>query len=397
MKKLALIGVSSLKNTGDRILAEVGEYLISKSIPDAYIIRVPNNATVTKTKFRSSEIFQKLLMQDFSKKPVIGAVKYRMEYFRYSWLMKKQILDGIDGVDGIILCGGGQLKYQLQGLNYSHEIIAKYAKEKNIPIFVWANGIEGFQESDFRCKRLIDLLNSGPYKIVTTRDDIKTLNERLIIKEDIRTSLVGDLAFWSPEAYGLEEKVRRLQEAGRKTTIGINLIRPNIFMHHNIDVSEDKVYIFFIELIHLIENEGWEWKLFSNGLPGDTKLAMRLLHDLNENPDEKILPITMSGYDFARQLLSFDAVLGTRMHTSIVSYALNIPTSGFIWNSKIALFSQLTKTEALFLQSEKFTAENAFVNIKKSMVTEYDNRIKNNLKNKTTEYLNLYRELLENA
>ena len=92
----------------------------------------------------------------------------------------------IKDLDAIVFTGGGFIKYKTQGLNYIDELILKTARRRDIPVMMNAVGVEGYSETDIRCQRLKKALNSDNVRVITTRDDIDTLNDHYITNAEHR-------------------------------------------------------------------------------------------------------------------------------------------------------------------------------------------------------------------
>lgn len=181
---------------------------------------------------------------------------------------------GSAGVDAIVFAGGGFLKFRTQGLNYYVEQIIKIAEKNNIPVMMNGVGIEGYDENDIRCQKLKVIINKDCVKVITTRDDVDTLENLYIENPDIMTARVGDPALWVPECYSLKRK-------GHNNIIGINIIRGRVFQAYGNTLSEFELLNFYKKLIISIEEKGWNWVLFSNGMKADQAFGNKLLKALN--------------------------------------------------------------------------------------------------------------------
>ena len=84
-----------------------------------------------------------------------------------------------------------------------------------------------------------------------------------------------------------------------------------------------------------VEERGWDWVLFSNGMAADQKFGTMLLRALGCSDRTKILPTANNSVDFLEQIRSFKLVFGARLHACITSYALDVPVVGLIWSEKL--------------------------------------------------------------
>jgi polysaccharide pyruvyl transferase WcaK-like protein len=255
--------------------------------------------------------------------------QYLYWYLKLNWHFKKTIKN----LDGLIFSGGGFIKFRTQGLNYLDEQILKIAQKRNIPVMMSAVGIEHYDEKDLRCRRLKKVLNLPVVKIITTRDDIKTLNENYLVRKDIVTSQVADPVL-------LLKEIR--QDDSRQATkrIGINLVNPNNFVNYGGKLNRLSVINFYRNLITELQLKNEEFLLFTNGMPTDINLGKRLLNDLNL-PASYLLPAPKTSAQFIADLKKFDIILAARMHAGITACSLEIPFLGLNWGVKIGYFSQV--------------------------------------------------------
>ena len=160
MKKIAVVGLYAIKNAGDNILCEVTQYLIQQNMPEVKIVEVDVNPRVKsytglqKIPFLISKVLIKMSGYMFSYENH-SRFRYVYEYFMWWLKINHKFKTQLKDVDAIVFAGGGFLKFRTQGLNYYVEQIVKIAKKHNIPIMMNGVGIEGYDENDIRCQRLI--------------------------------------------------------------------------------------------------------------------------------------------------------------------------------------------------------------------------------------------------
>jgi polysaccharide pyruvyl transferase WcaK-like protein len=259
-------------------------------------------------------------------------VQYMYQYLywhiKLNWYYRKLL----SGLDAIVFSGGGFIKFRTQGLNYLDEQILRIASKKRIPTMLSAVGVEGYDDNDVRCKNLKVALNLPAVKVITTRDDYKTLETKYIIRKEIVSNVVADPVLWLGEMLGQTTQ-------SKNRLIGINLINPLNFRDYGGKASRDKVLNFYKNLITELQMQSQDFRLFTNGMSVDLELGERLVADLNLQP-ETLLRRPLTSKDLIADILSFDIVFAARMHAGIVATALGLPTIGLIWAEKIDLFTK---------------------------------------------------------
>lgn len=349
--KIGVVGLYSNENIGDYLLVESAKFLLKKHSPDVSLRDIdvdPRDVEIFSGKrlinIRVFDILSRYKNLVFSVVR-IPALQYYYEYFfwwvKVNWFYKSIIKD----VDGLVIAGGGFLKFRTQGLNYLVEQIVKIAEKRNIPVMFSSVGIEGFDPKDIRCRKLQKTINSDIVKVITTRDDIDTLRDKYITNEKTVTDLVGDPVFWLQDCFSIKRQV------GSKK-IGINLVNPNNYMAYGGEADYFKIDNFYKNLIQELSIRNADFYLFTNGMEVDQKFGRRLVSAMNL-PKEKLLRRPQDSPEFLEVMSGFGIILSARMHAGIVAYALDIPKVGLIWSEKIDFFAKITgERETYFNEDE---------------------------------------------
>ena len=387
-KKIAVVGLYTLPNMGDLLLCETTAYLIKQLSPDATIVKVDacpyyreSYKGIDYVKYRISR-----KMLTWSKKFAYeNGGRWRHSYESEMWKLRvgSHYKRRLNGVDAIVFAGGGFIKYRTQGLNYYVEQIINYATSHNIPVMMNAMGIEGYDDNDYRCKRLQQAINSDVVKVITTRDDIDLLRDKYITNPNIVTARVGDPALWSPECYGIE----RDQDSD---TVGINIIRANIFKDYGNNLSAQGLNAFYKDLIRELEARQIKWTMFTNGMKSDVKMGVKVLEELGMNPDEKLLSAPNTPLDLLNTVKGYSSVFGARLHACITSYAVDVPVVGFIWNEKTRFFSQIIDKSENFFEEDDISPSKIVDRLMTARNEKYDKSIRNNLKELTKKYIEIF-------
>ena len=227
--QVGVVGLFSNLNIGDYLLVETAKFLVLKEVPDARIRDVdvdPRSAEAYPGRRRLHLLGFRLLARGKNtamRVLLLPILQYWYMYLLYwvkvNWLYR----EAVQGLDCLVIAGGGFIKFETQGLNYLVEMIIKAAEREGIPVMFNAVGIEGYDDRDLRCRKLKAALNSDNVRVITTRDDIDTLSGQYIEGDRTITARVGDPAFWIPECFSMETG------ATIDGPIGVNLVNPNNF------------------------------------------------------------------------------------------------------------------------------------------------------------------------
>ena len=395
MKKVAVIGLYAIKNAGDNILCEATQYLIKQKNPEVQIVEVDVNPRIKSYKglelipFWISKVLIRVSGSIF-KYENSSRFRYYYEYFMWWLKINDKFKTQLKDVDAIVFAGGGFLKFRTQGLNYYVEQIMKIARKNNIPVMMNGVGIEGYSETDIRCQRLKKAINQDCFKVITTRDDIDTLKNNYIVNPNIKIAHVGDPALWVPECYNMK------RNENPSNVVGINVIRGRVYQAYGNTLSEFELLNFYKKLVQGVEERGWDWVLFSNGMAADQKFGAMLLRALGCSDRRKILPTANNSVEFLEQIRSFKLVFGARLHACITSYALDVPVVGLIWSEKLRIFADVIGKKDSFFEENELNIDNILDAMEREMNSNYDKTIRDDLRTRTKNYLEMFMDMLDN-
>lgn len=395
MKKVAVIGLYAIKNAGDNILCEATQYLIKQKNPEVQIVEVDVNPRIKSYKglelipFWISKVLIRVSGSIF-KYENSSRSRYYYEYFMWWLKINHKFKTQLKDVDAIVFAGGGFLKFRTQGLNYYVEQIMKIARKNNIPVMMNGVGIEGYSETDIRCQRLKKAINQDCFKVITTRDDIDTLKNNYIVNPNIKIAHVGDPALWVPECYNMR------RNENPSNVVGINVIRGRVYQAYGNTLSEFELLNFYKKLVQGVEERGWDWVLFSNGMAADQKFGAMLLRALGCSDRRKILPTANNSVEFLEQIRSFKLVFGARLHACITSYALDVPVVGLIWSEKLRIFADVIGKKDSFFEENELNIDNILDAMEREMNANYDKTIRDDLRTRTKNYLEMFMDMLDN-
>ena len=395
MKKVAVIGLYAIKNAGDNILCEATQYLIKQKNPEVQIVEVDVNPRIKSYKglelipFWISKVLIRISGSIF-KYENSSKFRYYYEYFMWWLKINRKFKTQLKDVDAIVFAGGGFLKFRTQGLNYYVEQIMKIAKKNNIPVMMNGVGIEGYSETDIRCQRLKKAINQDCFKVITTRDDIDTLKNNYIVNPNTKIAHVGDPALWVPECYNMK------RNENPSNVVGINVIRGRVYQAYGNTLSEFELLNFYKKLVQGVEERGWDWVLFSNGMAADQKFGAMLLRALGCSDRTKILPTANNSVDFLEQIRSFKLVFGARLHACITSYALDVPGVGLICSEKLRIFADVIGKKNSYFEESELNIDNILDAMEREMNSNYDKSIRDDLRARTKNYLEMFMDMLDN-
>lgn len=394
MKKVAVIGLYAIKNAGDNILCEATQYLIKQKNPEVQIVEVDVNPRIKSYQglelipFWISKVLIRISGSIF-KYENSSKFRYYYEYFMWWLKINHKFKTQLKDVDAIVFAGGGFLKFRTQGLNYYVEQIMKIAKKNNIPVMMNGVGIEGYSETDIRCQRLKKAINQECFKVITTRDDIDTLKNNYITNPNTKIAHVGDPALWVPECYTMK------RNENPSNVVGINVIRGRVYQAYGNTLSEFELLNFYKKLVQGVEDRGWDWVLFSNGMAADQKFGAMLLNALGCRDKKKILPTANNSVEFLEQIRSFKLVFGARLHACITSYALDVPVVGLIWSEKLRIFADVIGKKNSYFEEDELNIDNILDAMEREMNSEYDKSIRDDLRMRTKNYLEMFMDILD--
>jgi polysaccharide pyruvyl transferase WcaK-like protein len=382
MQKIGLVGLYSIDNMGDRLICEATRFIIEKHAKDVLVVEIdaaPRQISSYLGLFKLNLLISALLIRLahhlFSRVGPRSKARYYLERFAWRLKLRWHFKKVIPSCDVVIFAGGGFLKYRTQGLNYIVEEVVDLCEIHGISIMFSAIGIEGFDIKDYRCRRLKATLSNPAIRSITTRDNLEILQTKYEIGASTHTSLAGDPAFWAPECY----LVRKHAETKR---IGINLIRDDIFQHYGYRLSNRDLKLFYVRLMDLLDEQGAEWVLFSNGMISDQEFGVALLKESGRS-SERLSPPPSTARELVTLISSFRAILGARMHACISAYSLDIPIVGLIWNEKLTRFAEIIRQRHMFFDENELNAEEVCKKLLDTTVSDYDDEVRQDLKKRT--------------
>lgn len=235
------------------------------------------------------------------------------------------------GDNDVVVFGGAPM------FNYLYQIFylrtaktVDLAKEAGVPVLFSAIGIEVFDPENPKCQFLTEHVNQDNVKLITTRDDYDSL-KLIKQRDDLVIGKVADPAVFSKTVF---QNFLKPKEEGAKKRIGLFLLRGNGFVDNKIDFSRDQAAEYWKDLTEELEGRGYEVNLITNGHFGD-EAFMDYFWRKYSYPIGKFIFNVNDPETLVENISSFDAVVSCRLHPSIISFALDIPSLGVRWNGKV--------------------------------------------------------------
>ncbi len=263
----------------------------------------------------------------------LGIQDYVIDSYDAEDIFKDFARELIASTDLVLVGGAPMFNYAYQYFYKRTIITIEYATEYNKPVVFSSIGIDSYDENDERCQRLKEALNRDCVKMITTRDGYEFL-EQYKKRENLVIGKVADPAVFTKKVF--EPYISSTNTADKKK-IGIFVLRANGFVDNKIDFPKDDVIRMWKELTEELENRGYEYELLTSGHFGD-EVFLRSMIDKNGFDVNRCFFNMDTPELLVKKISSYDAVISCRMHPSIVSYALDVPAIGLVWNYKVKAF-----------------------------------------------------------
>lgn len=395
MKNILLCGLKYDRNFGDPIINESSKYLIKKSLEDNNIkynineldmtgryeidkkYTVKNNFILIVRKIINKMI--KILKKGFKLlncKVIYNWLDMINWYFTDEYMIYKQYyINKVKEADVIIFVGGGIVKYKYQEFYHYIDFISKYAEKYKKPVYLNSIGVEGYDDTNVKCRLLKNALNRDCIKKITTRDDITNL-KKYVYNGNIKINKVCDPAVYTSNAYDIKKDTK-------SEIIGLGVCRENLFKDNEIQFTGEDLIKLWVEIINELDKKNIKWKIYTNGLDADNNFAYKLIEKLKfDNKKDKIV-IPKRSIELVKIISEFKGVIATRLHSCIVSYSLEIPAIGLVWNDKLKMFGESINYPERFMQKSEFKAKDIVERMEKAI---YENYEKTNINYKESIY-----------
>lgn len=329
VNRICFVGLYEEFNMGDPVIAHCTEWLFTKDIPDVEIERLtldkPDKVMKRSFLFRVKNKVRKLLGKEYTNEQLaLRVFPLALKYYR----------ERIKESNLVILVGGGLIKYKYQMLGVETAALCEACNLEGKDLIINAVGIESFDGDNKICQMISKALQNNSVKYISTRDDLELLRDYYLKgNTHVVCEKVADPAVWANEAYATsKDKTSEL--------IGVGIGRAGLFKANGIDISGNEIQGLYERIVIELVKRGFVVQIFTNGLLADNRMAERVKDGLCSNGIHISMCIPHNDKELVEIISSYKAVIATRLHSCIVSYSLDIPAVGLVWNDKLSFFGE---------------------------------------------------------
>lgn len=241
----------------------------------------------------------------------------------------------VTSADLILFSGGAMFGFNNLGSFDAIDRITALAQKKNIPVVFSSLGINNMHADDKSGARLNEILRRSCVRAMSVREAAEVFTP---FAEGCSFEVVSvcDPAVWAKHVYRRE--VQEEKSAKKRRIVGLNVVRGGLFKANGKKWTLDSEEQYYKKLCALFDEKGIEYRFFTNGSVLDNN-SMGYIAKRIGIPDDKLITPD-STREVVRAIAGFDAVLAIRMHSAIISYALDVPSIDLVWNEKIPHFYQ---------------------------------------------------------
>ena len=226
----------------------------------------------------------------------------------------------------IVVDGAGLLEYSFNEYQEPLLLLSEYAQEKGLDIVYNAIGRAGeFDERDFRCRILKRALQADCVRYVSARDSVESVQQ--CVGDRLKVEQKADAAFWMKETYALPE-------SGERSKVGIGIIRGNALTGYGVSFREEDWVALFSGIARTLEERGYRYEFFTNGLPSDVRLGRKILQEM-ELPMDYLVMRPTDDTELYTTISGYRGLITCRMHSAIAAFTQAIPTVILSWNEKV--------------------------------------------------------------
>ncbi len=241
--------------------------------------------------------------------------------------------EAICSSDLIFFAGGG-----LFGINYMHyydymDEITRLADEHGIPVVLSSMGVNNMGATPENEHLLSEMLSRNCFRAVSVREN-PALFRKYAKDCDYDIVQVCDPAVWSDSIY--RSHLCKKSRPYGNSVVGINAVRGGLFADNGKPWKLGDEMKYMNEIGQLLKERSVEYYYYTNGsfLDNNSLLYFAKEYDI---PRERII-IPQSTRELVETIYGFTSVAAIRMHSSIISYALGVPSVNLVWNDKIPFF-----------------------------------------------------------
>lgn len=266
-------------------------------------------------------------------------------------------------VSAIVVGGGHLITATTEYFPARLNAVAEFARELGVAIHVHSVGVShpGTWEAAAG-KQLRRFLGDTSIASVSVRDEQSAdyLVAAGLPKADIRIAL--DPGLLAARTFKVERR-----PSGQRLRVGLGIMSPAVVKAVRTTpsgINDD----FWVAVTERLVASDVDVSLFTTGEAGDIRVALHVAAQLDERgvayDGSAIIP--MDDSDLVAHIGGVDAIVAQRLHASIISYALGIPSVGLGWDPKVRAFYKLTGREDYFFDDRGARAADISVHVLKA-------------------------------
>ena len=232
--------------------------------------------------------------------------------------------------DVVVFGGAPVFNYLYQNMYERTAVTIELAEKYNVPVLFSAVGVDGYDENNPRCQRITEKINSDSVIQVTTRDNIEAL-KKYVSNSKIKVEKVADPAVFSKYVF---KNFTCKKEKGK---IGLFVFRAHGFEDNKIPFTKEDAIKMWLDLSEELKNRGYKVEFLTSGHFGDEAFMDYLIRNAGVKTKDCVFNINKPE-DLIGKISSYEGVVSCRLHPSILSFSLDVPSMGIIWNNKVKMF-----------------------------------------------------------
>lgn len=262
--------------------------------------------------------------------------------------------------DLLIIGGGGILMDFYRREAHLYSTYALMAKSEKVPYIVYGCGagpldtLTGRLMIRFMCKNAVN---------VSVRDpESKSLLQKIGVKKDIK--VIGDPAFtlYNPKA----------SHADQPKEVAVSCVpmyNANYWPFGDVEKYDRYVTGMAKNLDHLIEHQQVNITFFATKYPHDVYVTKDIQKKMKHQSNTKVIDENLKPLKLVELVSKYDAVIGTRLHSLIISTCSTTPTIAISYHPKVTNFMKLSGSEDRCvaiedIQKDEFILANSFSNVR---------------------------------
>ncbi|HEV2775788.1 MAG TPA: polysaccharide pyruvyl transferase family protein [Solirubrobacteraceae bacterium] len=341
-QRIVLCGGAYSDNFGDGIIADCLEYGLRRQVPEMHTVKMDISGRLD---HGDGGFGQKAGTQRLLK--LIPHAAGRYVILLAGSLYVKRVVEPnwrriIEPHDAVVV-GGGQL-FQDEHLNFPVKMwqLGRTLRRNNCQTLVYAVGVDR-NWSPLGRRLFLSMFRNAQPTYCSVRDDASKRN-LLTHVPYLRSGGVEidpDPALLADATYGVS------RASSSEFDVGIGIMDPWTL---RVDVRQKNTDVTAVArrwslLIGALLDADLSVALFTNGAREDEDFVRRLHRDVGRRPRLAVLERPGSAAAYVANLSRMHCVLAHRLHASIVSYALGIPSLGLRWDPKVESFYSLCERE----------------------------------------------------